>query len=445
MVSARTLALELLESRSLLHAGHLHLGGDDLPSPTHQHPSAITPVATEDAYENNDTRGVATNLGTLSSSKIVYNLMLNDSADWFKFNMNSAGTGNDYVKIQFVHTQGDLDMELYNGSGRLLSRSQSITNLERISLQNRPTGAYYLRVFGYRGAHNPNYSLTIDPGAPAVIKPSPTPVPTPAPAVGGFDIQLNLQGLNSSEQAIFQQAAARWEQIITGDLPNAIYNGRMVDDVLIDARATNIDGVGHTLGEAGPDRFRSGSLMPYHGSMQFDTADLDAMMQDGRLLSVVEHEMGHILGIGTLWSARGLLTGAGTSDPRFTGQRATVEYNAIFGLHENGVPVENSGGAGTRDAHWRDSVLKNELMTSWAGPGTVLPISRITIASLADLGYQVNLAKADPYSKPGSTTVVHTSSSTTASGIAAALDDVSSRNRQATDHVMSLWGAECQE
>lgn len=36
-------------------------------------------------------------------------------------------------------------------------------------------------------------------------------------------------------------------------------------------------------------------------------------------------------------------------------------------------------------------------MTGWAGPGTNLPLSRITIGSLADLGYTVNYAPADAY------------------------------------------------
>jgi hypothetical protein len=36
-------------------------------------------------------------------------------------------------------------------------------------------------------------------------------------------------------------------------------------------------------------------------------------------------------------------------------------------------------------------------MTGWTGPGTIMPLSRITVASMADMGYTVNLAMADPY------------------------------------------------
>ena len=61
------------------------------------------------------------------------------------------------------------------------------------------------------------------------------------------------------------------------------------------------------------------------------------------------------------------------------------------------VPVENSDGSGTRDAHWRARVLGRELMQGYARAGG-MPLSRVTAASLADLGYTVVLGSADPFS-----------------------------------------------
>src|SRR5207244_4497757 len=46
-------------------------------------------------------------------------------------------------------------------------------------------------------------------------------------------------------------AAAKWESIIVGDLPNATYNGVSVDDLLIDASGAPIDGTGNILGVMG--------------------------------------------------------------------------------------------------------------------------------------------------------------------------------------------------
>ncbi|MCA9151720.1 MAG: hypothetical protein KDA92_20595, partial [Planctomycetales bacterium] len=128
------------------------------------------------------------------------------------------------------------------------------------------------------------------------------------------------------------------------------------------------------------------------------------------LLNVILHEMGHVIGIGTIWSYKGVLTGAGTSDPRYTGANAVAEYNSIFGLSASSIPVENTGGSGTRDAHWRETVFNNELMTGFLNSGTN-PLSRITVAMLADLGYTVDSAAADSYTPPGSLTTVDTTSS----------------------------------
>ena len=110
--------------------------------------------------------------------------------------------------------------------------------------------------------------------------------------------------------------------------------------------------------------------------------------------------MGHVLGIGTLWYIKNVISGMGTSNPVFTGARTVAEYNALFDLEVDVVPVENLGGGGTADAHWRESIFANELMTGWLDPGGVNPLSRITVASLADIGYEVNMAKADAYTPP---------------------------------------------
>jgi len=117
--------------------------------------------------------------------------------------------------------------------------------------------------------------------------------------VSQFNITLHLgSGLTSSQQAIFQQAARRWEQIIVGDLPDVTYQGQLVDDVLIDANAVPIDGPGGILGQAGRDALRPrSSYLPIHGPVVVDTADLARLEADGRLLDVILHEMGHALGL----------------------------------------------------------------------------------------------------------------------------------------------------
>lgn len=523
-------------------------------------PSAAptTPPIVDDAYEQNDTRAAAYNLGTLTAERTISNLALADSDDWFRFDTTAMGSSASVVQISYAQASGDVDLELYNSAGTLLGRSQNTTGSEALSLNGLAAGTYYARVYGYRGALNPSYSLTIKPGATptpdlmgasllvanastwggsvvvnsvvensgtgasgafnvqwylstdatgssndillnqtngassyavnglgahAVVPlsnvslqlPASAPsgfvgqtfiiimkidsgnavaesnennnfgqvgnqhdkdavtitasTPPPAPPTGGFQIALSMSGLSVSQQAIFQQAAARWSQVIVGDLPNATYQGTAIDDLLIGASAVPIDGVNGILGQAGPDAFRTGSLLPYHGIMQFDTADLASMESSGLLYSVILHEMGHVLGFGTIWTSKGLVSGSGTSLPLFTGAQATAAYNATFGVNSTGVPLETTGGPGTAEGHWSDSLFGSELMTGFAGPGVNLPLSSITVAQFADLGYSVNMAAADPYTPPAAsrTTAATLASRTTTSRTSRArltVDDV---------------------
>lgn len=214
-----------------------------------------------------------------------------------------------------------------------------------------------------------------------------------------------LGGLTETQKAAFTAAADRWVKVIVGDLPSMLVDGEVIDDVLILAQGTPIDGVGGTLGQAGPTHLRPASagqaaLLPAKGLMSFDTADLGQMEANGTLRDVITHEMGHVIGIGTVWRRKSLLNGAGTTDPRFTGTQATAEYKLLGGTGSGaGVPVENTGGPGTADSHWRETIFRNELMSGFIS-GTGNPISRMTVGSLADLGYQVDLDAAEPYQLP---------------------------------------------
>jgi hypothetical protein len=223
---------------------------------------------------------------------------------------------------------------------------------------------------------------------------------TRAAIASAFDITIRFQGgLTSTQQDAFSRAADRWSRIITKDLPAVTVEGEQIDDVLILAKGSSIDGRGGILGQAGPTFLRNGSFLPAKGIMEFDSADLLSMEEDGTLLDVITHEMGHVLGIGTIWGHKGLLQGAGSNDPVYTGVRAAKEYSALLGSTRSFVPVANVGGPGTRDAHWRETTFANELMTGIiASRGN--PISRITVGQLEDLGYTVDFQKAEAYTLP---------------------------------------------
>jgi hypothetical protein len=226
-----------------------------------------------------------------------------------------------------------------------------------------------------------------------------------AGAVSPFSITIRFRGgLNATQEKAFTSAAKRWTKVIVGDLPQVTVEGEVIDDVLIEAEGSAIDGPGQILGQAGPTHIRpqsagTAAFLPAKGIMSFDTADLAEMQENGTLEDVITHEMGHVIGVGTIWTRKRLLKGAATSNPRFQGKAAMAEFGKLKGTRPTPVPVENTGGPGTRNSHWRESVFVNELMTGFVG-NAGNPLARLTLASLQDLGYVVDLRKAEKYVLP---------------------------------------------
>jgi hypothetical protein len=242
---------------------------------------------------------------------------------------------------------------------------------------------------------------------------------TGVPAPFLIDVRF-LTTVTADVRDAFVTAATRWMRIITAHLTPVTVNlpagacsalqpamSESVTDVVIFAEVSPIDGVGNVLASSGPCAERSSTSLPAVGTMQFDVADLLNSQNNGQLIPTITHEMGHVLGFGTIWSNLHLLAGAGTSDPTFTGANALAQWTvfaAAIGYAGQPVPVEMCGGAGTRDAHWRETVscgsttavFGAELMTGIIeAPGVPMPLSRMTIASMQDLGYQVDYSQAD--------------------------------------------------
>ena len=72
-----------------------------------------------------------------------------------------------------------------------------------------------------------------------------------------YDIRIAFQGgLTGSQQTIFETAAEFWSRIITADVPPVQIGDMIVDDVLIFAQGTRIDGEGGILGQAWPIHLR---------------------------------------------------------------------------------------------------------------------------------------------------------------------------------------------
>ncbi|CAI8277886.1 MAG: Uncharacterised protein [Opitutia bacterium UBA7350] len=90
--------------------------------------------------------------------------------------------------------------------------------------------------------------------------------------------------------------------------------------------------------------------------------------------NTIRHEIGHALGIGTLWEANGLYNDnnpgnnlfltdgvnnlervlAGGTPGQYMGASALAAYRDEFDPNANYVPVELDGGPGTANAHWNE-------------------------------------------------------------------------------------------
>ncbi|WP_193368291.1 leishmanolysin-related zinc metalloendopeptidase [Pelagibius marinus] len=215
---------------------------------------------------------------------------------------------------------------------------------------------------------------------------------------GGYNILVEFDG---SDWTVDLQNAFIWaadwiSSVITDDIQDVFYRGDIIDDILISATLTYIDGEGFILGQAGPTAIRTDGYLPAVGIMEFDSADAQSYYDDGLWDDIVFHEMMHTIGFGTIWDFLGLVSGSGTGDPTFTGENAMLAYADLIGSADPlGVPLETIGGAGTVESHWAEADFGNEIMTGYIND--VNYTSDLTVASLSDLGYVIT---EDPWVDP---------------------------------------------
>lgn len=225
-------------------------------------------------------------------------------------------------------------------------------------------------------------------------------------------------GISNQFRGAFTNAASFWNNVISSGAPPLTFSGffnaqglcgvnrlfspgETIRGVRIFSFVQNIDGPGSILGSAGPCGF-SGQFARL-GIMRFDSSDIGTLAGSGSFEAVVRHEMAHVLGIGTLWSSFGLIrrpcptSGTCNTNPRYTGANGNAGFRSLGGSGE--IPIANTGGAGTRNGHWREATFVNELMTGFLNSG-FNPVSVMTVRSLRDLGFGTRLSAAEPYSIP---------------------------------------------
>lgn len=210
------------------------------------------------------------------------------------------------------------------------------------------------------------------------------------------------------EKGILSRAVERWEEIITEDVPDVDYSknpidewdedlqGRIVvqdrvDDLRIFVNERPIVNAG---GKGGPRHMRYRSGIPAIGVIIFDKT---AFTSDWGIYNLASHEIGPVLGIGALWQSdywQPYYLQRKDNAYFFPGPLAIEAFDAIGGTRYTGakVPVDDDR------AHWHKTIYHTEIMSGTRPPyGEPRPISLVTIQTLADFGYGVDVSRAEPY------------------------------------------------
>ncbi len=218
-----------------------------------------------------------------------------------------------------------------------------------------------------------------------------------------FDITLRLDpSIAATPASLVEAAANKWESIVKTGLPSEAISlpagyswpsvpavDTTVDDLFIDVTVEPIDGPGGTVALGGGLGARVDGTTTY-GAIAIDTEDLaNLLLYPVWFTDTVEHEMGPVLGNSLAWSP--LIDNSDPSDVRFTGQAAVGIFQELGGTGT--IPLAGSG-------HWSEAVFGTELMTPSSSVGEDAELSAMTVASLADMNYGVDLAGADAYSIP---------------------------------------------
>jgi len=238
-----------------------------------------------------------------------------------------------------------------------------------------------------------------------------------------FDVHFVADpGLTAEQVEAIRAGTERWTDIITGDMPDfhlppdyrppdRCLDAKwptlgVIDDMRIEVRI-RADLASSMIVAFCETAASPVSIRPFWLLVWVTPSFVARLDSESRFREWISHVTGHGLGFGIFWGSllQNPVDEAGVgADIHFRDSATVAAFDAAGGSEWTGgskVPVENA--EENRDVHWRGDVLGHEMMSSWytmGRPGDSPPLSAITVQSVAALGYQVDVSRADPYELP---------------------------------------------
>ncbi|MDE2795962.1 MAG: hypothetical protein OXL34_14165 [Gemmatimonadota bacterium] len=243
-----------------------------------------------------------------------------------------------------------------------------------------------------------------------------------------FDLDVSVvDEVTSSQNAVIMRVAERYESMIglgsydarvwleadgcAPGFPQLVEH--YLDDIEVVIMVGSVDGEGGVVAMSGTcairHRIHDGWIgMPGIGAIVLDEADIEGLESDGVFETVVMREMAKAMGFDpVLWNIHGFLKNPSSAnepeaDAHMNAALVVAAFNAAGGENYTGakVPLENGTVPGVSNRTWRASVFGNEIMTPYL-TGDTPPLSRITLEALYEVGYELDVTMADPFTLSG--------------------------------------------
>ncbi len=348
-------------------------------------------------------------------------------SDFYRFSIAQSGV----FTANLTGLTGDADVRLIqdtNGNGAIDTGEVLAWQWERGTTSESirrfiNAGTYYVQVLSYNN-QAANFSLNTNFSASAT---------DPQKFQIAINFDSTLGGLSQAARDAVNQAARFWEGVITGR--SSITQSNTLNVTLDGQNLVYQDGTPDTstLALSGPTLTVDGSnnLVITKGASTLNLRDLSQFNSNPSYLqTIMTHELAHVFGFGTIWQpitfnrTDGTSFSAGktlidrTSSTYLANTYAGWAYGDLLGTRTpTAVPIEPQ-----IFAHWDETRFGSELLTPYAeAPGAPSPLSSLTLAALRDLGWNINMGAAQPYSLPtvARSTAASTSSNQPALAVAA--------------------------